>query len=141
MDVNYEYDYKEAIRDDCLDAIYKLLEDPKELEVIKKCENRYDLYDYFYDKLYQDDRVTGLNSGTYTEDKYIAESFLCHNMKLLLEARSENGRLCTPVLTWDPEGYDVTIRCYLLPEVLSMLLFDLVHEEFFNSYLGKKIKN
>ena len=85
-------------------------------------------FDELYDELFVDDSVTGNASGSYTFSTYEAEENLCHNMDLLQEALAEFGDNNTDILQ-NPEACDVTIRCYLLGQLLSEALEEIEEEE------------
>lgn len=80
-----------------------------------------------YDEMFIDDSVTGNGSGSYTFNTYEAEENLCHNMDLLQEALEEFEDN-TNILQ-NPEACDVTIRCYLLGQLLSEALEEIKEEE------------
>lgn len=80
--------------------------------------------DTLFDELFVADSVTGNASGSYTFSTYEAEENLCHNLDLLSEALEEFGCDVT-YLTRGAEACDVTIRCYLLGQVLDEVLEDL----------------
>lgn len=72
-----------------------------------------------YDELWIEDSVTGNGSGSYTFNSYKAEEMLCHNRDLLGEALEEFGYPKDHSKLNDSEWCDVTIRCYLLGEILG----------------------
>lgn len=75
--------------------------------------------DELRESLWTEDSVTGNGSGSYTFNRWRAEENLCHNLDLLDEALAEfGGKEDTEWLT-NPEMADVTIRCYLLDEVVA----------------------
>ena len=81
-----------------------------------------------YDEMFLDDSVTGNGSGSYTFSTYQAEENLCHNMDLLQEALEEFG--CgIDYLEKGAEACDVTIRCYLLGQLLGEALEEIKEEE------------
>lgn len=86
-----------------------------------------DIEDELYEQMWADDSVTGNGSGSYTMNRWIAEEFLCHNLDLLEEALNEYEWDIDKLL--DPETCDVIIRCYLLSECLSDVLWDIRHGE------------
>lgn len=86
-------------------------------------------FDELYDELFVDDSVTGNASGSYTFSTYEAEENIAHNMGLLQEALEEFGGNYAEALERGAEYCDVTIRCYLLGEVLQEVLDDLKDEE------------
>lgn len=80
-----------------------------------------------YDEMFIDDSVTGNGSGSYTFNTYEAEENLCHNMDLLSEALEAFG-CSTDYLEKGAEACDVTIRCYLLGQLLSEALKEIEEE-------------
>ena len=111
-----KYDYYKALRNDIrsfLNANYRR----KELQTLLD-EDRNALYDELYERMWVADEVTGNGSGSYTFSTWEAEENICHNLDLLEEARMEFKST-----GWDgAEVADVTIRCYLLGEVLNEVL-------------------
>lgn len=117
------YNYYDAMFDDIRDAL-------EEGDYIARYENdRDDIFDAAYDDFFIDDGVTGNASGSYYCNSWKAEEAICHNLDLLGEALEEFG--CSPsyLIEHGPEAADVTIRCYLLGQVLSDVLDDLIVEE------------
>lgn len=116
-----DYDYREAMRKDINDAI-----DEKEKWIGKKItetyEDVYEAFDQLYDDMWVDDSVTGNASGSYTFNSYKAEEYICHNLDLVEEALNEFGYGDKNCLEKGAEWCDVTIRCYLLSEVLFEVL-------------------
>lgn len=112
------YDYRECVREDVMSYI-------EEHEVKVTTENRDEMQERLYDDMFISDSVTGNASGSYTFSSWQAEENICHNMDLLRDACDEFG--CEPKLE-SAEWCDVTIRCYLLGEVLSEVL-DEIEEE------------
>lgn len=88
-----------------------------------------ELEEYLNDQLWVEDSVTGNTSGSYTFNTWQAEENLCHNWDLLKEALEEFGESNINVLEKGAEWADVTIRCYLLSQVISKVLPDY-EEEF-----------
>lgn len=82
-------------------------------------------YDELYDDLFIEDSITGNASGSYTFSTYQAEENICHNMDLLKEALEEFGGNYAEALERGAEYCDVTIRCYLLGQVLNDVLKEL----------------
>lgn len=103
------YDYRECIADDVRSYIE---------------ENGVKDYDELYDDMFISDSVTGNGSGSYTFNTWQAEENVCHNLDLLEEACREFGCDASDYVTKGAEWADVTIRCYLLGEVLSEVLRD-----------------
>lgn len=115
------YDYRQAMREDINDAI-----DEKEKWIGKKITEAYEdadeAFDQLYDDMWVDDSVTGNASGSYWCNTYNAEEALSHNLGWLKEAMSEFGCEDVNALEKGAEWCDVTIRCYLLGEVLREVL-------------------
>ena len=117
------YDYKDEMRTDILDAIdEKVSFEGKPLHELY--EDKEEAYEKVYDDLWIDDSVTGNASGSYFFNTYKAEEALAHNLDLLAEALDEFG-LETDAVKYGAEWCDVTIRCYLLSEVLGEVLEDV----------------
>lgn len=76
------------------------------------------------DDLWTEDSVTGNASGSYTFNTWQAEEYLCHNLDLLEEAAAE---FCCDMdlLKSGAEACDVTIRCYLLNQIIAEVLEEL----------------
>ena len=109
-----KYDYREAMREDVKNAL-------EEMDTTGKTEGD------IYDELWIDDSVTGNASGSYTFNSFKAREYVAGNEDLLAEALEEFGAGDSEykkALT-DPEYADVTIRCYLLAEVLSEVLSEV----------------
>lgn len=80
-------------------------------------------YDDIYESLWIEDSVTGNGSGSYTFNREEAKEYVVDNMELCQDALRE---FCTPAeeignrfLNEDWEWLDVTIRCYLLGQLLG----------------------
>ena len=86
-----------------------------------------ELRDKLYDDLWTVDSVTGNASGSYTFNSFRAEEYIKDNLDLLGEAYEE---LSTPedlgreLIDQNYENMDVTIRCYLLYQVIDEVLED-----------------
>lgn len=112
------YDYYEMVKED----IRNYIKENYEVEEIKDLE-----FDDLYDNLFLEDSVTGNASGSYYCNTWKAEEALCHNMELLWEALNEFG--CdSSYLEKGAEACDVTIRCYVLGQVLEDAIYDLQQE-------------
>ena len=98
------YDYRAAVKSDVMDW----LEDNQEGRIDEDREQELN------DILWTEDSVTGNGSGSYTFNRWRAEENLCHNADLVAEAYSEFGG----DIHKEAESQDVTIRCYLLGQVL-----------------------
>lgn len=86
-------------------------------------------YNSLYDTMFISDEITGNGSGSYTFSTYQAEENLCHNMDLLREAAEEFGEDLGILIEKGAEACDVTIRCYLLGQVLPEVLEEMEDEE------------
>ena len=103
-----KYNYYKAMKED----IKNYLEE-NELQLNE------DTYNDIYDEMFVSDYITGNASGSYTFSTYQAEENIYHNLDLLKEACEEF--CCEPKFD-NAEWCDVTIRCYLLGQVLSEMM-------------------
>lgn len=126
---NEVYDYREAVKDDILEALNNgnydyILNDDEYKDENGALVTDDNLYNALYDAMWIDDSITGNASGSYTFNTYQAESNLCHNFDLIEECAAEFGH--EPVVSCGyehgAEFWDVSIRCYLLSECLSDVL-------------------
>lgn len=114
------YNYREEMAQDIKEYIR---ENESEFEGLDIDELR----DKLYDDLWTVDSVTGNASGSYTFNRFRAEEYIKDNLDLLGEAYEE---LSTPedlgraFIEQDYENMDVTIRCYLLYQVIDEVLED-----------------
>lgn len=116
------YDYREEMAKDIRAYIE---EDYSTEEIAEKLAYERDGWETeLYDNMFIADSVTGNASGSYTCHAWQAEENICHNLDLLGEAVEEFGRGCD-VLKDGAEACDVTIRCYLLSEVLNEVLDEM----------------
>lgn len=109
------YDYREHMKED----IRAYLEE--------NCEKGIRITDEMRDKLYDDmwtaDSVTGNGSGSYTFNAWTAEENVCHNLDLLGEALDEFGVEGNTLREkMSGEWADVTIRCYLLGQIMDVAI-------------------
>lgn len=111
-----KYNYFAAVCEDIRDYI-------KSEEITVNSENREEIEESLNDLLWVSDSVTGNGSGSYTFNRWRAEENLCHNLDLLAEAANEFG--CNIDVINDPEGADVTIRCYLLGQCIGTVLDEI----------------
>ena len=110
-----KYDYREHVLEDVRDYIsnHYTREELKSL-----ADDLEDLGEKLHDEMWTADSVTGNRSGSYTFNAWQAEENLCHNLDLLQEVGREFGELDIT----DPEGCDVSIRCYYLGECINEVL-------------------
>ena len=106
--IKMKYNYYETMKED----VKNYLEE-------NNLELNEDTYNDIYDEMFISDEITGNASGSYTFNTYKAEENICHNLDLLEEACEEF--CCEPKLD-NAEWCDVTIRCYLLGQVLSEMM-------------------
>lgn len=108
-----KYNYMENLKGD----IKNYIEETKEyLEGKDESE--------LYDIMFLEDSITGNASGSYTFSTWKAEENICHNLDLAQEAYEEFGYDGIPTNA-GAEAIDVTIRCYLLGQVLGEVLDDI----------------
>lgn len=117
------YDYNYEMRQDVRNAI-------DEGYSLDEWRGRRDeLEEKLNDDLWIDDGVTGNASGSYYCNRYKAMQSVMDNMELLQEALDEFGADYADIgrrfLAGDWEDFDVTIRCYLLPSIVSDVLDDM----------------
>lgn len=114
------YNYREEMAQDIKEYIR---ENESEFEGLDIDELR----DKLYDDLWTEDSVTGNASGSYTFNRFRAEEYIKDNLDLLGEAYEE---LSTPedlgreLIDQNYESMDVTIRCYLLYQIIDEVLED-----------------
>ena len=118
------YDYKENVKNDCINAVREWLRYHKE-DV--KGMSRDDLQQKLYDALWIDDSVTGNASGSYTFSACEAEQNVAGNWDLLGEAMKEFCCECNAIEK-GAEWADVIIRCYLLGECLDEAMDEMDDE-------------
>lgn len=122
------YDYRKEMKNDIEEYIR---------ENVNKGDysDKDEAYEALNDDLWTADSVTGNGSGSYTFSRSTAKEYVTDNIELATEALRE---FCTPAediadkfLNEDWEYFDVSIRCYLLGEVLGEALEELEDEGFF----------
>lgn len=115
-----KYNYKEEMKKDVSEYIKNEVE-------LSDYSCRDELLEQLHNELLLCDDVTGNASGSYTIDTYRAEEYICHNLNLLAEATKEFG--CEGnVLENGAEWCDVTIRCFLLYQVIEEVLNNMEEE-------------
>lgn len=120
-----KYEYREAVKAD----VKRYLEEEIDLSSYTDFD---EAFDCILNCLWIADSVTGNGSGSYTFSTWKAEEYLCHNWDLLEEALDAFCDNPAKFLK-SPEAADVTIRCYLLHEVLSEVLDELKAEGYLPS--------
>lgn len=114
------YDYREAMREDIEDFvslniewILGQVEDPEDREAVEEFLN---------DTLWTEDSVTGNASGSYTFNREQAKEYVIENLYIATQALNEFGmteKLSSKIENDEWEWLDVTIRCYLLSEIIG----------------------
>lgn len=120
-----KYDYLKAVKDDLMDLVVE----NGYLSRLSDFSDRDELAEKIYEDAWVDDSVTGNGSGSYTFNAWEAEEHLCHNLDLLAEALSEFGFDGKLEMDKGAEYYDVTIRCYLIGQLIGEVLDDLGIED------------
>lgn len=122
------YDYREAMEQDIREWItenFEFIED----NVHEPYENRDEVEEFLYDTLWTEDSVTGNASGSYTFNRAQAGEYVRDNLALAIEAMNEFGygmdKLAEKVEEEDWEYLDVTIRCYLLGEMIAKVVEEI----------------
>lgn len=110
-----KYNYFEEVKEDVKNYV-------SEVVSIDDFEDFEELVDRLNDEMWVADSVTGNGSGSYTFNAYEAEENLCHNWELLEEACNAFGCDMGEAVKKGAEHCDVTIRCYLLGEVIREVL-------------------
>jgi len=118
-----KYDYYEEVKKDAIEYI-------KDNDIIVSEDNIDDFRDgSLYDAMFVSDSVTGNGSGSYTFSTWKAEEYICHNLDLFAEAMEDFGYTDIPLdKVCSAEYIDVTIRCYILSQVLDNVLEELMED-------------
>lgn len=124
-----KYDYEMVMGADIRDYIR---ENYTEEEIREKLEDRDEWETELNDDMWISDSVTGNASGSYTFNRWKSEEYVTDNNDLLQEALREfcvdAETIAEKFLDEEWEYFDVTIRCYLLGQVLHSVL-DEIEEE------------
>ena len=108
------YDYREVVKNDIKEYLDEHCEKGKRITDKER--------DSLYDDMFVSDSVTGNASGSYTFNSWEAEENVCHNLDLLGEAVEEFGSGDVLAEKMSGEWADVTIRCYLLGQLLDEVI-------------------
>ena len=108
------YDYREVVKNDIKEYLDEHCEKGKRITDKER--------DSLYDDMFVSDSVTGNASGSYTFNSWEAEENVCHNLDLLGEAVEEFGGGDVLAEKMSGEWADVTIRCYLLGQLLDEVI-------------------
>ena len=106
------YDYRSSVKE----ALKSLIEDEFR-DRLHEYESLEEFREALDDSAWTSDSVTGNASGSHTFSAWKAEENLCHNWDLLEEACREFGTEFNP--DKGAEHWDVTIRCYVLGQVID----------------------
>lgn len=112
------YDYYEAVKEDLKQYVMDVY-NPESVGDVESIDR-----EVLYDDAFVSDAVTGNASGSYTFNTWEAEENLCHNMDLLEDVANEFG-YGLELLGRGAEACDVTIRCYVLGQVIDDVLEEL----------------
>lgn len=117
MNYNYNENVKEDIKEYLKENYTK-----EEVEGFKQDSS--DLYDI----LFMEDSITGNASGSYYCNTWKSEEAICHNLDLLAEALESFGCEGIDYLNKGAEWCDVSIRCYVLGQVLDDAISEFLEE-------------
>ena len=125
------YDYREAMADDIKQFIDEnvTIDDNGYTYNDEVYEDGQELFDALNDDMWADDSITGNGSGSYTFDRETAKEYVVDNIDLVGDMISEFGidakTIGEKFIDQDWEYFDVSIRCYLLGEVLGTVLNEM----------------
>lgn len=126
------YDYREAMKQDIREWIkenYEYIEDS-----VDDYKNAEEVCEFLNDELWTVDAVTGNASGSYTFNRKQAKEYVLANIDLAGKAMSEFGYTAEvfgeKILDEEWEWLDVTIRCYLLGEVIADVVEGIMTEYY-----------
>ena len=117
------YNYRKAMADDIKIAIENNAEFWGLAEMTAE-----EAVEILTDKLWIDDAVTGNGSGSYTFNRASAKEYVLDNMELCVEAFKEFcavEQFAEKIANEDWEFLDVTIRCYLLSEMVESVVNEM----------------
>lgn len=110
------YNYYEAVKEDVKNYIENNI-------ILSDYDDKDELFQYLEEVLWNENSVTGNAAGSYTFNRWEAEENLCHNLDILEDIKEEWG--VENLDFFNPEILDVTIRCYLLSDVISEVLDEM----------------
>lgn len=120
-----KYDYYKNVREDIKQCLNEWLD----FDRINDYSDIDEVISAVYDDFFNSDSVTGNGSGSYTFNSWVAEENLCHNMDLLKESLDELGGELNDYID-SAEACDVTIRCYVLGQLVGEVVKEFVEEHF-----------
>lgn len=112
------YNYRNVMRLDILDAIENALHD---IDCIADASDKGELCEALNDILWDADTVTGNGSGSYTFSRDEARKCVADNLDIMVEMAKEfdcKDELLEHLMNSDFEWIDVSIRCYLLNDMI-----------------------
>ena len=119
------YNYKEEVTKDIKNYV-------KENINLDSFDNIDILQNYLQNNIKAVDTITGIYSGTHTDDKSLAEIFIVGNFSLLAEALQYSEKYCkcgiTEVLEEGAEVCDTLIRRYLFDDCIITAITNLKEE-------------
>jgi len=127
-----KYDYFKELKQDVKDYI------TNEEDLFIDYPDRDELFEHLMDNLYTADSVTGNGSGSYFFNTYKAEEAIAHNWDLLSDALNAFEEEDVNIIDKGAEWCDVTIRCYLLPQVINEVLDE--YDNRFDSNYNESLK-
>lgn len=127
------YTYREAVKEDVRE--YIRCEFGENVE--DTFPTRDEMEEFLNDELWDTDSVTGNASGSYTCQRWLAQSYVQENGLNHLCAAVQEGFIAPETIgQWflheDWEAMDVTIRCYLLGECISEVLDDMESQGYWD---------
>ena len=115
-----KYNYLEQIKEDVRNFI-------EENNITVDNDNREEIEEQLNDELWNDDTITGNETGSYFCNTDRAAEALAFNWDLLKEALDNFGYEDNPIEEGE-ECCDVIIRCYLLPQAIAEVLDEMTCE-------------
>ena len=119
------YDYKKEIIKDIKEYI-------KENIYLDGFDNTDDLKNYLQNNIIAVNKITGIYSGTHTNDRVLAEIFIVGNFPLLAKALQYSEKYCKcsikETLEEGAEVCDTLIRRYLFDDCMMQVISELKEE-------------
>lgn len=119
------YDYKKEVIKD----IKEYIKENINLDYLDSID---DLQNYLQTNIIAVNKITGIYSGTHTNDKVLAEIFIVGNFSLLAKALQYSEQYCkcgiTEILEEGAEVCDALIRRYLFDDCITTAITDLKEE-------------
>lgn len=113
-----KYDYKQHVTNDLYNYFMNDMDEEDRFWLINSTNN--EDYEYWFDKLREDDSITGLSSGSYTMNKAKAEENLLYNWDLATESYMNLFMDSSyDLLEKGPELLDSWVRYYVYPDAFS----------------------